>query len=214
AALVMSVHPRISVNSISSMNQSLDADLALWADLGVQLVGLVSPKFQAPGWDAARRAVLDAGLRVASVSCYNHEIAETLEFSGAVRGNVLYLVSRGAGAPPWAQAAGQFCEWMAPIAARAKQLGVKLAVEPTNPLRADVSFVYTVRDAIDLARTAGIGVCVDFYSSWYERGLAELVRKNIDLVSLVQICDYRIGTHDTPNRCAIGDGDIPVERLL
>jgi sugar phosphate isomerase/epimerase len=30
----------------------------------------------------------------------------------------------------------------------------------------------------------------------------------------VQICDYKIGTFDTPNRCAIGDGDIPVERLL
>ena len=41
---------------------------------------------------------------------------------------------------------------------------------------ADVSFVYSVRDAIDLARMAGIGVVVDFYSAWYERGLDELVR--------------------------------------
>jgi sugar phosphate isomerase/epimerase len=196
------------------MNQSLDEDLALWADLGVDQVGLISPKFHAPGWDAARRAVLGAGLRVASLSCYNHEIAETVEFAGAVAGNVLYVVSGGAGALPWEAAAAKFCEWMAPIAARARELGVKLAVEPTNPLRADVSFVHTVRDAIDLARMAGIGVCVDFYSSWYERGLEELVRKNLDLVSLVQICDYKIGTHDTPNRCAIGDGDIPVERLL
>ena len=94
------------------------------------------------------------------------------------------------------------------------ELGVRLAVEPTNPLRSDVSFVYTVRDAIDLARMAGVGVCVDFYSSWYERGLDELVRKNIDLVALVQICDFKIGTLNTPNRCAIGDGDIPVERLI
>jgi sugar phosphate isomerase/epimerase len=40
------------------------------------------------------------------------------------------------------------------------------------------------------------------------------VRKNIDLVALVQICDYKLGTFDMPNRCAIGDGDIPVERLM
>ena len=30
----------------------------------------------------------------------------------------------------------------------------------------------------------------------------------------MQICDFTIGTFDTPNRSVIGDGDIPVERLL
>ncbi len=91
---------------------------------------------------------------------------------------------------------------------------MRLAVEPTNPLRTDVSFVHTVRDAVDLARMAGMSVVVDFYSSWYERGLEEVVRENIDVVSLVQIDDYKLGTFDIPNRCAIGDGDIPVERLM
>ena len=91
---------------------------------------------------------------------------------------------------------------------------MRLAVEPTNPLRTDVSFVHSVRDAIDLARMADIEIVVDFYSSWYERDLEESVRKNIDLVALVQICDYKLGTFNMPNRCAIGDGDIPVERLL
>jgi sugar phosphate isomerase/epimerase len=89
-----------------------------------------------------------------------------------------------------------------------------LAVEPTHPFRADVSFLFAVRDAVDLARMAGLGIVVDFYSAWYERNLAALVRDNIDLVALVQIGDYRFGTFDIPNRCAIGDGDIPVERLL
>jgi sugar phosphate isomerase/epimerase len=57
-------------------------------------------------------------------------------------------------------------------------------------------------------------VVVDFYSCWYERNLEELVRQNIDLVALVQIGDYRLGTFDIPNRCALGDGDIPAERLF
>ncbi len=47
-----SLHPRVSLNSICSMHQSLDEDLALWADLGVDHVGLITPKFDAPGWDA------------------------------------------------------------------------------------------------------------------------------------------------------------------
>ena len=66
----MSFHPRVALNSISSMQQSLADDFALWADLDVTNVGLISPKLDAPGWDAARDAVLDAGLVVSSMSCY------------------------------------------------------------------------------------------------------------------------------------------------
>ena len=77
-----------------------------------------------------------------------------------------------------------------------------------------MSFVHTVRDAIALARMTGIDYVIDFYSSWYERDLDRLVRESVDLLALVQIDDYKLGTFDTPNRCAIGDGDVPVERLL
>jgi sugar phosphate isomerase/epimerase len=196
------------------MNQSLDEDIALWADLGVENVGLISPKLELAGWDVSREAVLDTGLLVSSMSCYKPGIAESLEFAAAVGTSVLYIVSGSAGSAPWEDAARQLCEDLAPLVAQGTELGVSLALEPTNPLRTDVSFVHCVRDAIDLARMAEIGVVIDFYSSWYERGLEDLVRKNIDVVALVQICDYKLGTFDMPNRCAIGDGDIPVERLI
>ncbi len=207
------MHPRLSVNSICSMNQSFEDDLALWAELGVHNVGLISPKLEGE-WDKARKAVLDAGLTVSSMSCYRAGISESLEFSASIGAPVLYIVAGSAGSTPWEDAAAKFCEELAPLVARAKELGVVLSVEPTNPLRTDVSFVHCVRDAIDLARMADMGVTVDFYSCWYERGLDELVREHIDLVSLVQISDYKLGTFDMPNRCAIGDGDVPVERLM
>jgi sugar phosphate isomerase/epimerase len=210
----MAPHPRVSLNSICSMNQSFDEDLALWADLGIDHVGLISPKLDGVGWDAARQAVLDRRLRVSSMSCYRDEIARSLDFSAAVGSEVLYLVPGSGGSLLWEEAAEKFCEEIAPCVARARELGVRLAVEPTNPLRTDVSFVHTVRDAVHLARMADMSVAVDFYSSWYERGLEEVVRDNIDLVALVQIDDYTLGTFDIPNRCAIGDGDIPVERLM
>jgi sugar phosphate isomerase/epimerase len=208
------MHPRLSVNSISSMTQSLEEDLALWADLGVNHVGMISPKIEPIGWDAALRLVEEHGLRVSSMSCYKHGVAESLEFTAAVGADVLYIVTGGYGTTPWDEAAAQFTAEMAPWVARAGELGVTLAVEPTNPLRNDTSFVFTVRDAVDLGRMSGMGVALDFYSSWYERDLDDTVRKNVDLVALVQIDDYRLGTFDIPNRCAVGDGDIPVERLL
>jgi sugar phosphate isomerase/epimerase len=209
-----SAHPRISVNSICSMNQSFAEDLALWADLGIDNVGLISPKLEPVGWAECLQAIGNAGLEVSSMSCYREGMADSLEFTADVGAHVLYTVSGTGGTLSWQDAAEKFCAEMAPWVARADDLGVRLAVEPTNPFRMQSSFVYSLRDAIDLARMSGIGVVVDFYSAWYERGVEEMVRKNIDLVALVQIGDYKLGTFDIPNRCAIGDGDIPVERLM
>jgi sugar phosphate isomerase/epimerase len=196
------------------MRQSLDADIALWADLGIQQVGLIAPKLEAAGWAAGQQAVLDAKLEVTSMAAYRQEMIGSLPLTAAVGCGVLYTLSGSSGMATWEEAAQTFCEEMAPFLAEAKDLGVRLAIEPTNPFRSDMSFVFSVRDAIDLARMASMGVVVDFYSAWYERNLEELLRQNIDLVALVQIGDYRLGTFDIPGRAAIGDGDIPVERLL
>jgi sugar phosphate isomerase/epimerase len=87
-------------------------------------------------------------------------------------------------------------------------------VQPTNSLRLDISSLFTLRDSLELAKAAGTGVVLELQCCWYERGLEELVRQNVDMLKLVQISDYEIGTLSTPNRSVIGDGDIPLERLL
>ncbi len=207
-------HPRVSLNGISTWNQTLSDDIALWADMGITKVGLLSPKFHAPGWDAGRKAVQEAGLQVSNMTCYVREIPETLEFCAAVGCGLVYTVSGRIEPLPWGAASQKFCEDIAPHVARARELGVKIALEATNPLRCDESFVFTVRDSVDLARMAGIGVVFDFFSAWYERDVEKLVRDNIDIIALVQFCDYKIGTHCTGIRCAVGDGDIPNEELM
>jgi sugar phosphate isomerase/epimerase len=207
------MHPRISVNSISSLRQPFADDVALWSELGISHVGLISPKLDAAGWDTSRQLVLDAGLRVSSLSAFLEEPVDW-NFTIDVGCDLLYTVSGGARMAPWEEAAARFCEAIGPWTVAAGEARVRLAVEPTNPLRSDVSFVHSLRDAMDLARMAGIGVVVDFYSCWYERGLEDLVRENVDLVALVQIGDYKLGTFDIPNRVAIGDGDLPVERMM
>jgi sugar phosphate isomerase/epimerase len=207
-------HPRICVNSICSIKQSLEEDLELWRSLGIDHVGLIAPKLEAAGWMEGRREIEESGLQVGMMSAYRHEMPDSLPFTAAVGCEILYTVSGGGDGLEWEDAAERFCRDMAPFIEQARDLGVRLAIEPTNPLRSDASFVHTVRDAIDLAKMAGIGVVVDFYSSWYERGLRGLLRDHIDLIELVQISDYKLGTFDTPNRCALGDGDVPVERLF
>jgi sugar phosphate isomerase/epimerase len=210
----VNAHPRLSVNSLSSLFQPFDADISMWQTLGIEHVGVISPKLEAKGWDAALDSLRREGLKVSNVSTEQHVLAESLRLASDLGAATVYVCSGPAGARPWEEAAESFCKEIAPMADLARDLGVRLAVEPTNPLRSDVSFVYSLRDALDLAAMAGIEVVVDFYSCWYERGFDSLVREHIDAIALVQVCDYAFGTFDTPNRSVIGEGDVPVERLI
>jgi sugar phosphate isomerase/epimerase len=208
----VAVHPRLSVNSLSSVSQPMTEDLEMWGDLKVRNVGLVSPKLAAIDWNG--EVITASGLNVSNIAIEERVMDDALRFAHNVGAEVVYITSGWADGMSWGQAAKAFCERIEPAARKADELGVRLAVEPTIALRADLSFVFTFRDAVDLARDAGIAVVLDLYSCWFERDLARLVRENLDVLALVQICDYSFGTPNTPNRSVIGDGDIPLERLL
>lgn len=224
-------HPRLSVNSVSSYRQPLAADIAMWRDLGVEHVALILPKIDEIGWNSAREMVTSARLRVSTIfgptyrpldadrsmgwwDADQQRTVETMEFAASVGAASVYVCTGAARSLTWDEAAGAFSELVAPAVARAAELGVPLLVEPTNPLRSDISFVFWQREAMDLARRAGTKVMLDLQSCWYERGLEQVVRQNIDLVGLTQISDFVIGTTQTGDRAVPGDGDIPLERLL
>lgn len=187
-------------------------DVRMWQELGIDNVGLVSPKLEATDWDP--ELVVAANLHVSSIAIEERVMDDALRVAGTIGAGPVYITTGGVGAMPWQEAANRFCERIRPAAALANDMGVQLAVEPTIALRSDLSFLFTFRDAVDLARDAGISVVLDLYSSWCERDLPHLVRENLDILALVQICDYNYGAFSTPDRSVIGDGDLPLKRLL
>jgi len=221
----------LSVNSICSYGQPLTDDLALWRDLGVDHVALILPKIEELGWSESRARVTDAGLRVSTIFGPTYRpldadpalgwraedqagTDQTLELAAAIGAGSVYICTGAATSMAWDDAAEAFCEFLAPSVTLADSLGVPLLLEPTNPMRIDVSFVFWQRDAMDLARRAGTKVMLDFQSCWYERDLQSVVRDNIDLIHMVQLSDYIVGTSQTGDRAVPGDGDIPLEYLV
>ncbi len=205
-------HPRISVSSLSSLFQPLEADVAMWKELGVEQVGLITPKIERVGWKEA--AGLLNGLRVSNVAAELHVLDESIELAAEVGAEVVYITSGTIGARTWEQATSEFAEKLAAYVGHAKERGVDLAVESTNPLRCDLSFLFTYRDAVDTAREAGMKAVLDMYGCWYERGLEQAVRSDIGMLSLVQVCDFKVGTFEAGIRAVIGEGDVPLESLL
>jgi sugar phosphate isomerase/epimerase len=208
----MSVHPRLSVSEVSAGPIPFVEEVKFWEELGATNIGMISPKLEPIGWDTV--LVADTGLCVSNVGTEPRFVNEAVEFAAAVGADLVWLEPGALGSRTWEKAAEDFCQGIAPTVARAKDLGLPFALQPTNSLRLDLSFIFTLRDTLELARAAGTGVVMEIQCCWYERGLEELVRENVDMLTLVQISDFQVGSLSTPDRSVIGDGDIPLERLF
>jgi sugar phosphate isomerase/epimerase len=223
-------HPRLSVSGISSWNWSLDEELAFCRSEGISTIGLALRKIDLSDVEPVVRAISASGVRVGNVIGmgpfdlerpeqwreHHERLRQALLLADRVGAPQLVMTTGCAGRAPWEIAANSLVNALGPVRETAGHLGVRLALEHTNSLRTDVSFVHTLRDAIDLARMLGehIGVCMEVNACWAERGLADTIAAGIDRISLVQVSDQRIGTTSTPDRLVPGDGDIPLERLV
>ena len=204
----MTVHPRVCVSGISTWNQSVGDDLALYEELGIHTIGASLRKLAADE-DVDRLA--GSGLTVANVIGVGHSgLTHALDVAHRLSAPAVVFTTGPAGGLEWDEAADQLTAALL----RVPREPVRLCLEHTNSLRVDVSFVHTLRDAIDVARRLDIDVCMEINACWAERGLADTIQNGIDAITIVQLSDYEIGTKSTPNRLVPGDGDIPMERII
>ena len=222
------MHPRVSVSAISTFTWDLPDDLAFYARAGITNVGISVAKLERHGWDDGAARVVDAGLRVTNLNglgpfhlavparwpAQQERLVRALDVAERVGAECLVFTTGPAGPLPWDEAADALAAAMAPVLEESVARGVPFAIEHTNSLRVDVGFVHTLADAIDLARRLGTGVCMEINACWAERDLASTIRDGVDVLRLVQVSDYAVGTLSTPNRLVPGDGDIPLDRIV
>ena len=222
------MHPQLSVSAVSSWRWSLDEDLRCWADLGGDQVGLSFRKLADAGVAAGARRVRDAGLRVTNLvelgwwvldepatwGPQQARLLSALDAAAMTGARCLVLTSGPAGRLAWDDALEALAGAISPVRSEADARGITLALEHTGSLRLDLSFVTTLRDAIDAARALGIAVCVEVNSCFAERALERTLRADIDALAHVQVSDFVIGSRCTPDRAVPGDGDIPLGRIV
>lgn len=222
------MHPRVGVSAISTYRWGLEEDLAFYAGAGITNVGVSAGKLEQAGWDRGVALVRDAGLRVTNLiglgpfrldeptswTASRERLDRALDAARQLAAECLVITTGPAGRLTWEAAADAVAEALAPTVQGALAAGLPVALEHTNPLRVDVGFVHTLRDALDLARRLGTGVCMEVNACWAERGLSTTVRAGCDTLLLVQVSDFAVGTHCTPDRLVPGDGDIDLERVL
>jgi sugar phosphate isomerase/epimerase len=222
------VHPRVSLSAISSFTWTLDEDLAFYERAGITAIGASLAKLEAAGVEDGTRRLRDSGVRVTNLigigpfqldrpeqwPTQRDRVKRALDAAESLRAECMILTTGPARQLTWDDAADALEDALAPLIDDARARGIPFGLEHTNSLRADVGFVHTLHDCVDVARRLGIGVCVETNACWAERGLGDTIRDGVDTFRIVQVSDYAIGTTSTPNRLVPGDGDIPFERIL
>lgn len=224
----MTARNPICVSGMAALTWAMPDEIAMYARNGADLIGLQVAKVAdfgvAQTAELLARHDVRVGYLVQPISAQPDDdgswgresaaLAEGVHAAHSLGAGVVYLTSGPSGDLEWEQAADRFAARLAPIVRLAASLGVRIAVENTLPVKSDISFTHTARDAFALADRAGMGVCLDLYCCWQERGLGELILDRIEQVDVVQLSDFRLGTTSFPNRWVPGDADLPLERLL
>ncbi len=221
------MHPRLSVSALSSLRLSFDEDLALWAELDAGTVGLFLPKLEAVGIEHATERVASAGLAVSSIACQGFELDEpgswaarqaalepAVDAAAELGASCCFVTAGRPGRLGFDEAVDALATALGGIQDRARQRGVTLAIEHTNPMRRDVGFVHSLPDMVEVARRLDVGVVVELTNCWCERHIERSLREGVDTFRLVQASDYVVGDLTASERAVPGDGDIPLDDLL
>lgn len=219
------VHPRVSVNAISSMKWTIEQDIDFFKSVGVEVINVPFFKFSNRA-EQGIAAVRQAGLRGASLATGGGSLiesgAKTLEtlkpaIDAARELNCPSFYCVTGPTPPRMttdQAYDRLVECLQPANAYAREKGVRLAIEHTNTSTRHHGFIHTLADAVELSRDADIGICLELQNCWYERHLDRLFHENVGRFVIVQVSDFLVGEEIKFNRRVPGDGSMPLEWLM
>lgn len=216
------MHPRISIDGLSSVKWPLARDLALARDIGV---GAVTVPFMKVAKDVAgaAAAIAASGLRPVMLAGGGASgliegmasSAPAIDAAKAIGVPAFYSVSGPAPAGlSTDQAFDALVRALEPVTAYAREQGVRVAIEHSSTATRGHGFIHSFADAADLANEADVDVVIELQNIWYERRLPHLFRDHGTKIALVQVSDFKVGEELRLNRRVPGDGDIPLEWLI
>lgn len=221
-------YARIAVNPMATFELPFEKEASIVASLPTPRMGVLSRKLDERGWDEGLAALERHGVAVpylihgiysapdddAGWAGESALLARTIDLAADVGAEFVYMCTGPAGALRWEEAVSRLGERLAPAAEQAAARRVGLVVENSMSIWAQVSFVFSVRDTVALARQLGLGLCLDFGLGWLEPQLGETIHAAADLIRLVQVGDRDLTSLVEPDRLVPGDGDLPLDRLI
>lgn len=218
----------MSVNTIGFGPGAVHTRLAALAGHDIARLGVPIDQLTAGGLPANLAALRAGGFEVATTvlstaftlgdparwRAQQDRLRAGLDVAAEAGSTVLYTTTGPGYGFTWDEAASRFHDAVAPVVEYSQASPVRLALENTATMRADLGFVHQLCDAVDLASRTGLAVCADLFVAWTDRALPATIAADAASFAMVQVADFVVGTRTTPGRAVPGDGDIPIARQL
>ncbi len=222
------MHPRVAVSGLCFPKLSAVDALSLVADLGVSQTSIRFADLRESGAEAVADASRRHGVNVLAVTGpigFNLSAdaqlraelergREVIDLASAVGAACVYGLTGRRTSPEWNASLDAYVNSVGDLVAYSADRNITLAVEPANWLYADMTFVHTFHDALEVAFRSRMGVCFDIFHCWSESGLCEDITKHVDQITHVQLGDFVFGDRTLPSRAVPGEGDVPVAAVV
>ncbi|WP_028603396.1 sugar phosphate isomerase/epimerase family protein [Ottowia thiooxydans] len=224
---------RFSINQITTPSWNMPQAIDGYARHGVHGIAVWRNFMEEYGVAATRQHLRSADMWVASL-CTSEwlNVTSPEEMAGAIDTNrrlldnaaeigapCLMMVVGGV-QPNDKDIAGQRArvrEALHVLVRHARQVGVKLGLEPLHPMYAgDRSVLNTLKMANDLCDELGEGAAVvpDVYHCWWDPDFeAQLRRAGPDRIATFHYCDWLVPTRNLRDRGMVGDGVVDIPRI-
>jgi len=202
-----------------------------WQRAGLSGIGVTVDSVEAVGVDRAVEVLLSSGLRVANLQGmgpfdvvhpgrFDDQLPGMLAFldlAATLEADCVYSCCGPRADLEWDVAADRLITQVEALVPHLRERGVRLALEPIQPIRQDLSFVNTAADIEGLlARLPeqDVGYVYDFWHLWWQRDSMDVARRTAGRVFSAQPSDHKPVTLRTLDRAVPGRGIAPVGALV
>jgi len=201
---------RLSLNQKTTNSWSLREAIDGTVAAGLSNIGIWREPLAEAGLDNARNWLADTGLRVSSlcrggfftaadpaqIEAAHADNLRAIDEAAAIGTDTLCLVPGGLpdGDRDLIGARSRAAEAIGRLVPYARERGVRLGIEPMNPIyAADRGVVSTLGQALDIAEQFGtdeVGVVFDTFHVWWDPALREQILRAGERIYSYQICDW------------------------
>jgi sugar phosphate isomerase/epimerase len=223
---------RLAISQLTTFRWSFEEDVEHYQKLGISAIGVWRHKLTDVGEDKAALLLERAGLDVSSLQwaggftgssgvSYEDSLADARQAilaAGKIGAPCLIVHSGARGVHTHNHARRLFHQALEKLLPLAEEHGVKLALEPMkSDCGGDFTFFNCLEETLNLINehpSAALGITLDTYHWGHEPKLLESLPRLAPKLVLVQLGDARQPPCGEPNRCALGDGRIPLREIV
>lgn len=224
---------RFAINQITTRSWSMAEAIEGYSAQGVHGIACWRQYVQEYGLNQTAKHLRDAGMWVASLctsAWFNvdseaamaavlDENRRLLDMAATIGAPCLVMVGGGQpkGTKDLSGHRARVKDALHHLAPYARQVGVKLGIEPLHPMYAgDRSVINTIRMANDLCDVLGEAASLvpDVYHCWWDPEFeSELRRAGASRITTFHLCDWLVPTRNMFDRGMVGDGVIDIARI-